>query len=156
VAADALDAALGDAERALLDASTLIAFHTPPERVYSLAVHLLARVESEADPLRAYCSVVTAAEVLVRPTRQGSARFSYMHQFLNRFPNLTLLSADLTVAVQAATVRAATGLPLSDAFTVASGLLAGCEAVITNDERWKCRCEPLFRQVRWLYLGDYL
>jgi predicted nucleic acid-binding protein len=156
VAARDLDAALGDAERALLDSSMLIASHLPEERAHALAAHLLARVESGADPLRAYCSVVTAAEMLVRPIRQSSERFSYMHEFLTRFPNLTLLPADLTVAVQAATLRAATGLPLPDAFTIASGLLAGCQAIVTNDERWKRRCEPLFRQFRWIYLGDYL
>jgi hypothetical protein len=53
-----------------------------------------------------------------------------VHEFLTRFPNLALLPADLTVAVQAATVR--------------------------RDERWKRRCEPLFRQFRWLYLTDYV
>ncbi len=156
VAASDLDARLGDVERALLDASTLISFHTPPERAYPLAVHLLGRVGSDADPLRGYCSIVTAAEVLVRPVRAGHPEFSFMHEFLTRFPNLALLPADLTVAVQAATVRAATGLPLPDAFTIASGLLAGCEAIVTNDDRWKRRCEPLFRQFHWVYLGDYL
>ena len=38
---------------------------------------------------------------------------------------------------------------------IASGLLAGCEAIVTNDRAWKARLEPLFREFRWMYLGDY-
>ena len=36
-----------------------------------------------------------------------------------------------------------------------SGLLAGCEAIVTNDERWKRRLEPAFRTFRWVYLADH-
>ncbi|MBI4491569.1 MAG: type II toxin-antitoxin system VapC family toxin [Chloroflexi bacterium] len=151
-----LDAALGDAERVLLDSSTLIAFHTPLEQVHPLAKRLLERIERSSDPLRGYYSVVSAAELLVRPIRAGTDRFTFMHTFLTAFPNLTPLPMDLPVAVQAATLRATTGLPLPDAIIIASGLLAGCEAIVSNDERWQRRFAPLFRNFRWIHLGDYL
>jgi hypothetical protein len=32
-------------------------------------------------------------------------------------------------------------------------LLAGCEAVIANDEQWARRMAPLFPDMRWIYLG---
>ena len=79
-----------------------------------------------------------------------------MHAFLTSFPHLTVLPVDLTVAVQAATIRATTGLGLPDAIVVASGLLAGCEAIVTNDEQWHRRLAPLFRQFRFIYLSSYL
>jgi predicted nucleic acid-binding protein len=156
VAVADLDGALGTTERVLLDSSTLIAFHTPSEVAHSLADHVLRRIERDADSLRGYYSAISAAELLVRPIRTGREEFTSMHSFLAEYPHLALLPVDMTVAVQAASLRATTGLPLPDAVVVASGLLAGCEAIITNDARWKRRGEPLFRQFRWLYLGDYL
>lgn len=150
-----LDRALGDAERVLLDSSTLIAFHSPHEQAHPLATHLLRRIASEDDLLRGYYSVISAAELLVRPVRVGERQFTFMHTFLTQYPNLTILPMDLTVAVQVATVRATTRLPLPDAAVIASGLLAGCEAIVTNDERWKKALEPSFRMFRWVYLQDY-
>ncbi|MEA2642768.1 MAG: hypothetical protein QOF51_4162 [Chloroflexota bacterium] len=155
MAAADLDAALAGAERVLLDSSALIAFHTTLERAHPLAEHVLDRIADDADPLRGYYSCVSAVELLVRPIRSGQDRFTFMHVFLTRFPHLMELPLDMVVAVQAANLRAVAGLALPDAVVVASGLLAGCEAIVTNDGRWKRRCEPLFRQFKWIYLEDY-
>ena len=130
-----LDTALGDAERVFLDSSTLIAFHSGKEATHSVAKHLLGRFEAPEDPLRGYRSVVGAIELLVRPLRTGMEEFTFMHTFLTIFPNLTLLPVDLSVALQAANIRAVTSLRVPDAILVASALLAGCEAIVTNDER---------------------
>jgi predicted nucleic acid-binding protein len=151
-----LDAALGTADRVLLDSSTLIAFHSPAEQAHALAEHVLFRIESEADVLHGYVSVVSASEILVRPLRTGRQEFTFMHGFLTGFPNLTLLPMDLLVALQTANIRASSGLRLPDAIVIASGLLAGCEAIVTNDAGWRRRLEPLFREFRWIYLADYL
>lgn len=156
VAISDLDAALGDSERALLDSSTLIAFHSPAEETHFLAEHLMRRISDESDPLCGYYSVVSAAELLIRPIRTGVEQFTFMHTFLTQFPHFTALPMDLTVAVQAATLRASMGIPLPDAVIIASGLLAGCELIVTNDERWKNRGASLFRQFRWVYLQDYV
>ena len=150
-----LDAILGDIERLLLDTSALIAFHNRLERVHFLAAHLLGRIEREDDPLRGYYSVISAAELLVRPFRAGPAEHAFMHAFLMSFPNLTVLPVDLPVAMQAATLRASTNARLPDALVMASGLMAGCEAIVTNDEAWTRRVAPLFRDFRWIYLGDF-
>jgi predicted nucleic acid-binding protein len=150
-----LDQALGSATRILLDSSALIAFHSPAERAHPLAEHLLARIAAEDDPLLGYYSYVTAIELLVRPIRAGQERFTFMHTFLTHFPHLTGLPLDLVAATQAATVRATTGLSLPDAVVVATGLLAGCEAIVTNDARWKQRGESLNQEFRWIYLEPY-
>jgi predicted nucleic acid-binding protein len=149
-----LDAALARVERVLLDTSALIAFHSRHEAVHPLAKHLLGRIEDAGDPLRGYVSVVTAAELLIRPHRIGIEQFTYMHTFLTQFPNLTVLPMDLVVATQAATIRSTTGLRLPDAIVVASGLLAGCEGIVCNDEAWARKLRPLFPLFRWVYLGD--
>ena len=156
MATDDLDRALGDADRLLLDSSAVVAFHNPHEIAHPLAEHVLRRIEHETDPLRGYLSVVSFAEILVRPHRTSQARFTYMHDFVFNFPNLTILPMDATVAVQAATIRSSMRLSLPDAMVVAAGLLAGCEAIVSNDARWKQRGASLFPQFRWIYLSDYL
>ena len=150
-----IDTAVGDVERVLLDTSALIAFHNPLERAHPLAKHLLRRVESDDDPLHGYYSVLSASELLIRPIRSGVENLALMHAFLTTFPHLTVLPMDLTVAVEAATIRAATGIRLPDAVVIASGLLAGCEAIISNDEQWQQRLARLFPRFRWIYLGSH-
>ena len=151
-----LDAALGESERALLDSSALISFQQPAEPAHPLARHVLERVSRDADPLAGFYSMVSAAELLVRPIRSGIAELGFMHAFLTSYPNLHGLPMDLHVAQQAATLRATVGLRLPDAIVVASGLLAGCEAIITNDREWRERLAPRFRQFRWVCLSDLL
>jgi len=151
-----LDTAIGDRQRVLLDSSVLIAFHNPHEQTHPLAAHALQRIRATTDELRGYVSMVSACEVMVRPVRTSTQAFTFMHEFLTGFPNLTLLPVDLGVASQAATLRSVSRARLGDALIVASGLLAGCEVLLSNDARWKQRLEPLFPQFRWLYLGDYL
>ena len=79
-----------------------------------------------------------------------------MHSFLTEHPNLTVLPVDTVIAVEAATVRAVMRLALPDSTVIASGLLSGCQAIVSNDAQWKQRGPRLFPQFRWIYLGDYL
>lgn len=149
-----LDDALQGIERVMLDTSALLAFHSQHEATHDLARDLLKRIEAAEDPLHGYYSVVSATELLVRPLRSGPLETAYMHAFLRSFPNLHLLPVDLDVAGHAATLRAIKNLKTPDALIVASGILAGCQAIVTNDRDWKKRLEPLFREFRWVYLGD--
>jgi predicted nucleic acid-binding protein len=156
VSIESLDAALGDAESALVDTSTLIAFHTSREAAHDLAKHVLNRIQRDNDPLVGFYSAVSATELLVRPIRTGPNESAFMHAFLRYFPHLRVLPVDLDVATQAASLRAIKSLKTPDALIVASGLLAGCQVIVTNDEEWKKRLEPLFREFRWIYLGSHL
>ena len=151
-----MDAALGEGQRLLLDSSALIAFHQPAELAHPLARHLLERISLEADPLIGFYSMITAAELLVRPVRSGIAELGFMHAFLTSYPHLHGLPMDLHVAQQAATLRATAGLRLPDAIVVATGLLAACEVIVTNDGVWRERLAPFFRQFRWICLSDFL
>lgn len=150
------DGALDGVQRALVDSTTLIAFHSPLERVHPLAKYLLGRVAADRDPLTALYSTAIAAEVLVRPILIGDDHLTFMHAWLVTHPHLVLLPVDLSVAMQAATLRAVTNIQLPDALVIASGLLAGCEAIVSNDEAWARKLSPLFRQFRWVYLADHL
>jgi len=151
-----LDAALAGAERALIDSSTLVAYLNPHEGAHLLARHVLERIQNARDPLRGWYSVMSALEVLVRPLRVGSQEFTFVHEFLATFPNLTILPMDLTVALQAANIRALTNLRAPDAVIIASGILAGCDVMICNDQQWGVRMSRLFPGFRWIYLGHYI
>jgi predicted nucleic acid-binding protein len=150
-----LDLALGDAARVLLDSNSLIAFHSTQQQTHALARHILARVQDPHDRLIAYYSAVTAMELLVRPIQAGAGELAYMHTFLTGFPNLTFLPVDFMVAQRAATVRATTRLKAPDALIVATGLLAGCEAIVHNDHAWETKLKPHFPMFRWIYLNSY-
>ena len=148
-----LDAALGSARRAFFDSSTCIANFSTTEIAHPLARHLFDRVADDADPLIGYISIVSAAEILVRPIQAADHRLDLVHNFLRGFPNLHLLNADFEVALQAANVRAAARMAMADALLIGTAILAGCEVIVTNDERWARRLTPLFPQFRWIYLG---
>ncbi|MGH2410127.1 MAG: type II toxin-antitoxin system VapC family toxin [Chloroflexota bacterium] len=151
-----LDVALAGAERALIDSSTFIAYLNPHEGAHPLARHVLDRIQSAQDPLRGWYSVMSALELLVRPLRVGGQEFTFVHEFLAAFPNLTILQMDLTVALQAANIRALTNIRTPDAVIIASGILAGCDAMICNDQQWGVSMSRLFPRFRWIYLGRYI
>jgi predicted nucleic acid-binding protein len=149
-----LDASLGDAQRVFLDTSICIAYHSANEAAYPLARHLIQRIEADTDPLAGYISVITAAELLVRPLRSAGPDLVVMHTFLRRLPNLHVVDVDFEVAHQAANIRALTRLALADALIVATAIMSACAVVVTNDEQWARRLAPLYPQFRWIYLGD--
>lgn len=152
--AASLDQILSGFHRVFLDTSTCIAYHSTSELVHPLARHLFRRIADEADPLVGYLSVVTASELLIRPIRAGGPDLSFMHTFLRGFPNLQVLPFDLDVALETASVRAVSRLAMPDAILVATALLSGCEAVITNDREWHRRLSGLFPRFQWVYLSQ--
>jgi predicted nucleic acid-binding protein len=149
----ALDRALGNAQRAFLDSSACIAYHSTAEAVHPLARHLFGRISDPGDPLTGYLSAVSAAELLIRPIRSGGADLTFMHTFLRGFPNLHVLPVDLDVALQTANIRAMTRLSLPDALLSATALVTGCEAIVTNDREWHRRLQGHFPWFRWVYLA---
>jgi predicted nucleic acid-binding protein len=156
VGAESLDRGLGERSRALIDSSAIIAYHSSADPAHELARHIFGRVESEDDRLSAYFCAASATELLVRPIRSGQEASRLMTSWLREFPHLLALDVTLDVALQAATLRAVSGLKTPDALIIASGMLAGCEVFITNDKRSRDRLQPLFSEFAWVYLSDYL
>lgn len=149
-----LDQQLAHTSRVYVDSSTCIAYHSRTELVHSVARHLFERIADGADPLIGYLSVVSVAEMLVRPIRSGGRDLTMVHAFVQDFPNLEVLQVDLSVALQAANIRALTSIAMPDALLIGTALLSGCEAIISNDQRWTRRLAPLFPQFSWIYLGS--
>lgn len=65
-----------------------------------------------------------------------------------------MLPSAMRAALQAANIRALTCLAPPDALLIGTAMMAGCEVIVSNDDRWSRRLSPLYPQFRWVYLGD--
>jgi len=106
------------------------------------------------DPsLQVVLSTVTLAEAVGRSAaRQGRAGATTVRTALLALPGLTFVGFDDAHAIEAALVRAETGLKLPDAAIVATARLAGAGALLGNDRQW--RGKPL--GVPYHHLDDVL
>jgi predicted nucleic acid-binding protein len=82
-------------------------------------------------------SAVTVTECLVRPFRTGPAAVATGQTFLAHFANLNVRVIDTDVSVEAARVRALTGLRTPDALVIATALVEGIPTVVSADDRWR-------------------
>ncbi|RJQ29394.1 MAG: PIN domain-containing protein [Peptococcaceae bacterium] len=97
-------------------------------------------------------SVITAAELLVKPIRAGLEELAEnIKFFLDCFPNLQLLEVTKDIALLAARVRASTNLKVPDAILVATATLHGC-ALVGNDSA----CSKKELGIPYIYLAGYL
>jgi predicted nucleic acid-binding protein len=84
--------------------------------------------------LVAATSELTLAEVLVKPKQEKNAALQQAYrEFLEPSAALALAPITQAVLVEAAEVRATTGLKLPDAIHVATALALRCDVLLTND-----------------------
>ncbi len=89
-------------------------------------------------------STVTLAELLSRPYRDGLVdRARELRAAVSALPGLELVDLSAEVADRAARLRGVTGLTLPDAVQVATGILAGAEALLTNDRQLQRAADAL-------------
>ncbi|MFN8522571.1 MAG: PIN domain-containing protein [Chloroflexota bacterium] len=139
--------------RLLLDASVLIAYLDGHEATSPIATVVLDElIGSGRNP--AVISMVTVSELLVRPLRVGARQpFHHAHDFLTRFPHLSLADVDIRVAQEAASIRAAHRLTMPDALTVATGIVSQVSHLVTNDTAWRTRLAPLSTRISTVVLS---
>jgi predicted nucleic acid-binding protein len=122
----------------LIDSSVVLAYLAGGEAGSSRAVELFdAFIATGRNP--ASLSMVTVAEILVRPFRRGSAAVATAEAFLQHFADIRLVPVTYDVAREGARLRASTGLPMPDALIIASALIVGADAFVTNDRNWRKR-----------------
>ena len=120
-------------------------------RYFSLAKRVLLGIESGRH--QGFISAITLTELLTAPAQARDMRAMRDYEiYLLHFPNLTILPLDIQVAREAAQIRADTGLPMPDAAILAAARVAGADAVITNDKRWRAKLDA----PEILILDDYL
>lgn len=139
----------------LLDTSVLIAYFGTERTTPVAAAVIDGFVRSGRNP--AVVSVVSITELVVRPLRAANPTFAdSLVQFLMHFPNLKLGAVDLTVAREAGLLRATLGLAPPDALILATGLVARCGHVISNDRRWGMKLSRSRSAARIVGLNDHL
>jgi len=83
-----------------------------------------------------FISVITVAEVLVKPMKLGNnLLIDKIIRFLDTFPNLRVVAIDQSIAMEAAKIRSKTGLKMPDALIISSAKVLGC-VVVGTDNQW--------------------
>ena len=98
-------------------------------------------------------SMITVAEILTPPALKGDEQAARLYElYIRNFPNLTILPLDFDVARTTAKVLGQTRLRTPDAIQIAIALVAGVDAIITNDKQWQGKSES----IDVIVLDDYL
>ncbi len=122
----------------LIDSSVVLSYLTGAEAGSARAEELFdAYIATGRNP--ASLSMVTVAEILVRPFRRGPAAVATAEAFLQHFADIRLVPVTYDVAREGARLRASTELPMPDALIIASGLVVGADAIVTDDRTWRMR-----------------
>lgn len=115
-----------------LDTSVWIYHLEANERYLGLTTQILDAVR--AGRPQAVISVITLMELNVRPYKLNQPGVALHYEaVVANFPHLQVFDIDRTIARRAAQLRAAYGLRPADALHVATSLVAGATAWITND-----------------------
>jgi predicted nucleic acid-binding protein len=99
---------------------------------FTLTKAIFERVSK--DLLLVSASALALTEVLMKPIQ---ATNTHLHQeyrdLLLNTKNVSTIAIDINIAVRAAELRATYNLKTPDALHVASAIVAGCDAFLTND-----------------------
>jgi predicted nucleic acid-binding protein len=82
-------------------------------------------------------SDLTLLELTVRPLQLGRQDVAEYELLLSYFPNLELEPVSREILIDAAGLRARTGLRTADAILAATGIHCAATAAVTNDGGWK-------------------
>jgi predicted nucleic acid-binding protein len=137
-------------QRIALDTAPLIYF-IEENRTYVAAVDPFFEALTRGE-LRVVTSVVTLLEVLVQPLRRGD--FALQQQYrgvLLGAPHLDTIEVSHPIAAEAARLRATHKLRALDAIQLATAVIAGAVAFLTNDARL-----PRLPALRLLVLDELL
>jgi predicted nucleic acid-binding protein len=127
-----VDDALRGVTRLFLDTAPVIYYVERHPRYTPVVDEIFNRIDAETLP--AVTSPVTLSECLVVPFRFG--QISLRQDFLDLIVSgrgITFVPINEMVAWRAGELRARYNLSLTDAFQVAMALVAGCNALLTND-----------------------
>jgi len=116
----------------MLDTNAIIYFLDGTPDLFDLMRALFELVEQ--DRLKITLSVISEAELLVKPYREkNSTSIEAVSFFLEEFPNLKINLPNMEISRQAAKIRAESGLRLPDAMIVATAINTQCDLLLGND-----------------------
>jgi predicted nucleic acid-binding protein len=152
--------------RVNLDTNVFI-YHLQGRPRYSSLVKHIFRLAVE-DSLEIVMSAIVQMELLVDPIRKGDlVGVERVMQFTEQHPNVWVADVSRPVIIQAAFARA-DGIKVADSLVLATGVVAECDATVTNDKRWRLSLARLARRPpmargdvhldlpRMVYLDEFL
>jgi predicted nucleic acid-binding protein len=126
--------ALAGVDTLALDTTPIIYFVEEHPQYRDLLANLFGRIDR--GDITGVTSVVTGAEVLVHPIKNGNVALAEAYStLLETSENMCVVPIDLGVAQRAAGIRARNGIRTPDAFQIAAAIEAGCDAFLTNDSK---------------------
>lgn len=133
-----------------LDTAIFIYHFEKNERYLELTYQIFSRLDEDED-FRAVTSIITLLEICVKPIRDGRKDLveRYAQKLLDDV-KLTVWAVDGSVAMKAAELRGKYGIKTPDAIQIATAVVAGAEAFITNDVNLK-----KVKEIEILVLSDF-
>jgi len=125
---------LSRSRQLLLDTNAFIYFLDGEEPYFEVLLSVFRRVQ--AGDLSLIVSVITEAELLIRPERDDNEVAKERIGDLLSEDGIYVVGVDRRIARRAAALRGRTRLKLADAIIVATALETGCEAIVGNDGEW--------------------
>lgn len=127
---------IGKAKKVCLD-TMIFAYHFGKHPKYSPIIFELFK-KIEKHELSACTSIVSLLEILSAPEIQfnQSLEETYKNFFIN-FPNLNLVTLDISISIKAAELRRIYKIKLPDSVILATAIVSGTDVLITNDLRLK-------------------
>ncbi len=104
----------------------------------------------ESGERAAVLSVISEAELLVKPVREADADLIRRLDSLFSWPNVDLAPVTSGIARAAGIIRAQTNVGLADALIAATAIDAGCDVLIGNDKK----CAVRLTGIPYVYLDD--
>jgi predicted nucleic acid-binding protein len=102
--------------------------------------------------VQAIISVVVELELLVKPLQERDDQtLEAVELLFQSTPGVALIPVDRLIARQAASIRAATGLGVTDAVVAATAVVSNCDAIVGNDFRFARR----FGQIPYHLLAEH-
>jgi predicted nucleic acid-binding protein len=108
---------------------------TGREPYFALLLPLFKRIQR--GEVTVIVSAITEGELLVRPEREEDEEAIERIGDLLSEDGFHVVAVDRRSARLAARLRAQHGLGLVDAIIVSTALMNGCEAVVSNDGKWR-------------------
>ncbi len=122
--------------RLALDSNCLIYGFDAPGSPRSDFIRAAVFAPLAAGEMEALTSLITLTELLVQPFERGlPERARELRAALEGLPGFSMVPVDADIASEAARIRGMTGLRVPDAIQVATAIVSGAAAVLTNDGR---------------------
>ena len=144
-----LSTQIGKTKRLFLDTAPVIYYIEGDTNYLAHADIVFNALDSLA--FSAVTSPITLAECLILPLRNAdeNVRKAFLDLILSS-QNIHFHPSDEAVALKAAELRAKYNLTLTDAFQVATAIIAECDAFLTNDSALK-----RVKEIHVIALGDF-